>query len=162
MTRATIVLELQSNTPLFATVRVNKAGQKECINPLCMRDAVMRVNTVSTGRWTASSDDGIAILELHFWRQRDERSTSTDSPDFTVDVALPSSWTDQMYIRAMEVSIKKTKSISIVPASLLCPGYNTVNCVQFLFHMTHDNVAFKKMMCGLPPRRLEGAHAAVA
>jgi hypothetical protein len=107
MTRATIVLELQSNTPLFATVRVNKAAQKEYVNPLCMRDAVMRVNNVSTGRWTAASDDGIACLELHFWRQRDERST---------DVAVPSSWTEPMYRRAMDTTIKDAKGISILPA----------------------------------------------
>jgi hypothetical protein len=34
MIRATAVLELQSNTALYATVRVNKAGQEEYVNPL--------------------------------------------------------------------------------------------------------------------------------
>jgi hypothetical protein len=50
MTRATIVLELQSNTPLLATVRINKAGQKEYLNPLCTRAPVIHVNDVSAGR----------------------------------------------------------------------------------------------------------------
>ena len=111
----------------------------------------------------AASDDGIACLELHFWHQRDGQSTcSTDSsPDFTIDVAVPSWWTEQMYLRAMQVSIKNNKCISIVPASLLSPNYNTVNSVQFLFHMTNDNVALKEMMRGLPSN-LEGADAAVA
>jgi hypothetical protein len=108
MTRATIVLELQSNTPSFATVRINKAGQKECINPLCMRAPVMHVNNISTERWPAASDHEIACLELHFWRQRDdERST---------DVTLPSSWTDLMYRHAMETTIKDTKGMNLLPA----------------------------------------------
>jgi hypothetical protein len=146
MTRATTVLQLQSNTPLFATVRLNKEGQKEYVHPLRNRAPVMHVNYVSTGRWKdLSDDDGIACLELHFWRSHPE-DRSTD-PDFHVDVAVPSSWTEQMYLRAMDISIKNTKSISIVPASSLRPGCNTVNCVQFLFHMSHDNVHLKKMMC---------------
>jgi hypothetical protein len=174
-TRATtIVLELQSNTPLFATVRINEAntGHTEIINPLRTRDPVMYVNTVSTGRRTATSDYGIARLELHFWRrQRDDdeqcsrtcRSTDHSSPDMTLDVALPSWWKDQMYLRAMEVSIQNTESISFVPATLLSPayGYNTVNCVQCLFHLTNDNERFEKMMFGLP-RNLEGADDTVA
>jgi hypothetical protein len=121
----------------------------------------MYVKKVSTGRWTAASDDEIACFELQFWRQRDEQSTLTDLPDFTVDVALPSSWTEQMYLRAVDMSIKNTESIIIVPATLLRPGYHAVHCVRCLFHMTNDNVRFNKMMCGLP-RNLEGADSAVA
>jgi hypothetical protein len=93
--------------------------------------------------------------------RRDEQSTLTDLPDFTVDVALPSSRTEQMYLRAVDMSIKNIESISIVPATLLRPGHHTVNCVQCLFHMTNDNVWFNKMMRGLP-RNLEGADSAVA
>ena len=162
--RTTTVLELQSNTPLFYTVRLNKTtGQKAYVNPLCNRAPVMYVNTVSTGEWKDGfHDDGITCLELHFWRPREEESTSTDSPDFTVDVAVPSSWTDQMYLRAMDVSIKNIKGISILPANLLCPGYNTVNHVQCLLDIPHDDVALKEMMCGLIPRCVEEVDATAA
>jgi hypothetical protein len=60
-TRTTIVLELQSNTTLFATVRINKAGQKEYVNPLRTRDPVMYVNCIDgetegcLGRWDRMS-----------------------------------------------------------------------------------------------------------
>jgi hypothetical protein len=90
-TRTTTVLELQSKTALYATVRLNKAGQKEYVNPLRKRAPVMHVTNISTGRWTDASDDGIACLELHFRRQHDEGSTD---PDFTVDVVVPSLWTE--------------------------------------------------------------------
>jgi hypothetical protein len=39
MTPATAVVELQSNTALYATFRLNKAGQKEYVNPLCKEGA---------------------------------------------------------------------------------------------------------------------------
>jgi hypothetical protein len=51
----------------------------------------MHVNNVSMGRWTDASDDGIACLKHYFWSQG-HHDRSTD-PDFTVDVAVPSSWT---------------------------------------------------------------------
>ncbi len=63
----------------------------------------MHANLVSTVRWIDASDDGIACLELHFLRQCDERSTD---PDFTVDAVVPSSWTEQMYLRTMDTTIK--------------------------------------------------------
>jgi hypothetical protein len=153
MIRATTVLELQSkNTPLFATVRVNKAGQKEYVNPLCQRTPVVHVSNVSTGRRTDASDDGITCLELFFWSQGHGQSTD---PDFTADVAVPSSWTEHMYLRAIDTTIKNLKGISILPASTLSPGYNSVNCVHFLFDMPNDNVEFIKMMSGLVPRHAE-------
>jgi hypothetical protein len=74
------VLELQSNTALHATVRLSKTGQKEYLRSLCKRALVIPANDVSTGRWIDASDDGIAFLELRFWRQCDERLTD---PDFT-------------------------------------------------------------------------------
>jgi hypothetical protein len=76
---------------------------------------------------------GIACLELHLWRQRDEQSTySTDSPDFTIDVAVPSSWTEQMSLRAMEISIKNNKCsvlyrqlyfLQVIIQSIACSSY---------------------------------------
>jgi hypothetical protein len=102
---------------------------------------------------------GIACPELHFWRQRDERSI--DPYSTTVDVAVPSSWTEQMYLCAMNRTIKDTKDISILPTSALRPGYNSVNCMHFFYEMQNDNVAFNKMMCGLPCH-VEGADATVA
>jgi hypothetical protein len=162
MTRETTVLELQSKRPLFATVRLNKAtGQNEYVNPLIASAPLMNVTTVSTGRWTdndAISDDGIACLELHFWRPREERSSTDAHPDFTVDVAVPLWWTEPMYLLAMDRSIQKTKAISIFPATTLRPGYNTVNFVHFLYDImpNNDDVECNDMMSGLPRRRVEG------
>jgi hypothetical protein len=165
MTRATIVLDLESNTPLFAIIRDGpyQQGRAERIcESSPYEGAGDACEYCINGETDGCLGRGIACLELHLWRQRDEQSTySTDSPDFTIDVAVPSSWTEQMSLRAMDVSIKNNKCISIVPATLLSPEYNTVNCVQFLFHMSNDNVAFKEMMCGLP-RNLEGGDASVA
>jgi hypothetical protein len=43
------VLELESNKPIFTTVRVNKVGQKEYVNPLCTRTPVMYVKLYRWG-----------------------------------------------------------------------------------------------------------------
>jgi hypothetical protein len=66
MTRATIVLELQNNTPLYATVSQQGRVGRVCQSSLLEDAGDVYVDTVSTGRWADASDDGIACLELQF------------------------------------------------------------------------------------------------
>jgi hypothetical protein len=59
-----------------------------------------------------ASDDGIACLKLHFWRQSDERST-----DVRRRGSVVVDGTDVLYRRATDTIIKDTKGISTYSTS---------------------------------------------
>ena len=78
-------------------------------------------------------------LEIHFWT-----SAASHMSAFSIVVNLPTHWTEQMYMAALYVTVKKTSAL--VPRKVdnawgsVTGPFVTINKVAFLYHQATDNI----------------------
>jgi hypothetical protein len=82
---------------------------------------------------------GMVSLELNFWSLESEHQQS-ESPDFSIQVHIPSTWTSQMYIDALSYTVKKGRVISVNTTKGVIGRYNTVNEVNLLYQFDLSTV----------------------
>jgi hypothetical protein len=106
-----------------------------------LESKVISICSVSTGRHTAIGG-GRVLLQLKFWL-----SENSSHPVFSIDVMTPSWWSNQMYLLALAVTIKKTTTI--VPhlvaswEEAFAGGFNSLNNVHFLYNCNRKQLLSK-------------------
>jgi hypothetical protein len=117
----------------------------------------MHVNTVSTGdercfsRWDRMSRASFLPSTVNMTNSRNPVD-SLEPPqsaqlDFTVHIAVPSSWTELMYRRGIDTTIKDTKGISILYSTSNSVLESTLRSSTRAIKRRHSNQTQDRRLC---------------
>jgi hypothetical protein len=138
-TRNTAVLDLGPRC--VAMLPALYSGRQHAIEGSSLISNVIYVSKISAGQHAIidGNNDGV-LLEIKFWV-----SDCARHPAFSVHVTAPSWWTVKMYLLALNIAIKRAKSI--VPhrvasswGDTVASGFISINTVHFLYRGTEQQL----------------------